>query len=210
MKRGKSYDQKYREPGYYWGKKPSGTAIRLVEVMGETAGQGRRLIDLGCGEGRNAVYFAQHGFDVAGLDVSPTGLRKTRELADEAGAAVETIEADILHWRPRPDSFDVLFSTGTLHYLPPGMRESAFQGYKEGTRAGGYHAVSVFVEKPFVDRAPDAEEASYLWRSGTLLGFYWDWEVLYSIEEIFDCNSGGVPHRHAVNRVIARKPAAGS
>lgn len=210
MERGKSYDQKYRETGYYWGKEPSGTAIRLLDVMGGSGGQGRRLIDLGCGEGRNAVYFARCGFDVAGVDISPTGLHKTQVLADEANAAVETVEADISHWRPMPDSFDVLFSTGTLHYLPPEMRDSVFQAYREATRAGGYHAVTVFVEKPFVKPAPDAEEASYLWRSGMLLGFYWDWEVLYSIEEIFDCNSGGVPHRHAVNRVIARKPGAGS
>ncbi|MCR4392605.1 MAG: hypothetical protein NUV94_07620 [Candidatus Acetothermia bacterium] len=62
------------------------------------------------------------------------------------------------------------------------------------------------MEKPFIPRAPDAEANGHPYRSGELLGYYWDWEILYCTEEIFDCHSSGIPHRHAVNRVIARKP----
>ena len=37
------------------------------------------------------------------------------------------------------------------------------------------------------------------------MGYYWDWEITYSAEEIFDCLSSGIPHQYAVNRVIARR-----
>lgn len=37
------------------------------------------------------------------------------------------------------------------------------------------------------------------------MGYYWDWEILYCTEEIFDCMSSGIPHKHAVNRIIARR-----
>jgi tellurite methyltransferase len=37
------------------------------------------------------------------------------------------------------------------------------------------------------------------------MSYYWEWEILYGTEEIFDCTSSGVPHKHAVNRIIARR-----
>jgi len=64
----------------------------------------------------------------------------------------------------------------------------------------------VFVKKPFIKKAPDTTESENSFRSGELMGYYWDWEIMHCNEEIFDCMSGGVPHEHAVNRVIARRP----
>ena len=64
---------------------------------------------------------------------------------------------------------------------------------------------SVFVHKPFIEKAPDAEKTAYKWISGELLTYYHDWKIEYFVEEIFDCVSSGVPHKHAVNRIIARK-----
>lgn len=46
----------------------------------------------------------------------------------------------------------------------------------------------------------------FFYRSGELLAYYWDWEILHVTEVVFDCGSGGIPHRHAMDVVIARKP----
>jgi len=77
--------------------------------------------------------------------------------------------------------------------------------YREQTSAGGINALSVFVEKPFIAEAPDAETTAYPYRSGELMSYYWDREILCSVEEIFDCPSSGIPHKHAVNGMIARR-----
>jgi tellurite methyltransferase len=103
------------------------------------------------------------------------------------------------------ETYDVIFSTGTLHFLHPEARGQHFQNYKNHTLDRGINALSVFVRKPFIPRAPDADKDAYLFTSGELLSYYWDWEILYSVEEIFDCTSSGVPHKHAVNRIIARR-----
>lgn len=66
--------------------------------------------------------------------------------------------------------------------------------------------MTVLVEKPFIDPAPDAEDSAYLFRSGELMSYYHDWEILFTAEEVFDCNTSGVAHRHAINRIIARRP----
>lgn len=199
-----AYDEVYAEPEFYWGKTPSALCDRVIDIIRPSTGSRPKLLDLGCGEGRNAVYFAQRGFEVVGLDLSLPGLEKTRRYAGEAGVYVETIQADIVDYELE-DTYDVIFSTGTLHYLPPEVRGQRFQSYKDRTSPSGINALSVFVEKPFIPRAPDAESNSYLYRSGELMSYYWDWEILYSVEKIFDCMSSGVPHKHAINRIIARR-----
>ncbi len=202
MKHENPHDERYARPGFYHGKQPSAICERVIEIMRPSADFRPRLLDLGCGEGRNAVYFARHGFQVVGLDTSPVGLEKMERYAQEVGVHVETIQADIVT-HVLEDDYDVIFSTGTLQYLPPEVRTERLQNYKDHTSPDGINVLSVFVRKPFIERAPDGETTAFPWKSGELMGYYWDWEILYSVEEIFDCMSSGVPHKHAVNRIIA-------
>lgn len=84
-------------------------------------------------------------------------------------------------------------------------RAPIFAHYKDFTAPGGLHAVNAFVEKPFLPTPPDYAADEHFYRSGELLAHYWDWEVLFFREQIFDCPSGGVPHRHAMDTLIVRK-----
>lgn len=204
MKKDNPYDQRYAGSEYYHGKKPSAICDEVIEIMCPSADFRPKLLDLGCGEGRNAVYFAHHGFQAVGLDASLPGLQKTKRYAEELGVRVETIQADIVTYALE-DTYDVILSTGTLQYLPPQTRAERFETYKEHTAPGGINVLSCFVEKPFIERAPDAEATAFPYRSGDLMGYYWDWEIIYCAEEIFDCMSSGIPHKHAVNRIIARR-----
>jgi len=198
------YDERYASPGYYWGKSPSQMCYRVLQLL--PPDRPLKLLDIGCGEGRNAVFFARNGYHVTAFDTSGKGVEKARQLAAAAGVSIEARVASINEFR-LTDSFDVLFSTGVLQYVPPELREELFANYREHTNPGGLHALSVFVKKPFIAKAPDGEKTAYKWVSGELLSFYADWRVEYCTEEVFDCMSSGVPHQHAVNRVIARKDA---
>ena len=199
-------DEAYARPEFYWGREPNGLCRRTLELLPKPWGAGRVAVDLGCGEGRDALAFARHGAYAVGVDVSRPGLDKMRRWADEEGLArqVAARHGDIRSFRLDSD-VDVVYSSGTLHYLPPQAREAAFGGWKARTRVGGLHAMNVFVEKPFLAVPPDYAPDEYFFRSGELLGHYWDWEVLHVAEFIFDCRSGGVPHRHAMDEIIARR-----
>lgn len=198
------YDKRYARQDHYWGKKPSAICDNIIQIIHPTQNFHPKLIDIGCGEGRNAIYLAKHGFKVLGLDVSKTGLDKTKKFAEEEGVNIETVQADINNYQ-LTETYDVIFSTGTLHYLSPNLREQTFRNYKEHTTPHGINAFSILVEKPFIPRAPDFDADASLFKSGEIMSYYWDWEILHSMEEIFDCMSSGVPHRHAVNRIIARR-----
>jgi tellurite methyltransferase len=196
------YDAKYEQPGYYWGKKPSSNCCKVLELM--PPDRPLRLLDIGCGEGRNAVFFARNGYQVTAFDLSRAGVDKTRRMAEEAGASLEVFQADLNAFRLTQE-FDILFSTGTLHYISRDVRAELLAHYKRFTRENGLNAFTVFVKKPFVAKAPDGE-AHDPWISGELLTHYHDWKIEFFTEEVFDCMSGGIPHQHAVNRMIARKP----
>ncbi len=200
-----SYDAKYGKEEYYWGKVPSKTCYRILELAPPV--KEMKVLDIGCGEGRNAVFLARNGYKVKGFDLSQNGLDKTEQLAKDVGVNVEVFKADVNEYLLR-EEYDILFSTGVLHYIPKEKRTDIFSNYKVRTNPGGYNAFSVFVNKPFIGPAPDGEPNAQKWLSGELFGYYWDWEILYCTEEIFVCNSGGVPHKHATNRIIARKPLA--
>ena len=196
------YDERYEQPGHYWGKAPSRMCYRVLQLL--PPDRPLRLLDIGCGEGRNAVFFARNGYRVTAFDTSPAGIAKTSQLAADAGVRIEAFVADINVFH-LTEPFDVLFSTGVLQYVPPQARGNLFAHYQEHTRAGGLNAFSVFVKKPFIPESPDAEETAHKWRSGELFTYYHDWRIEFCTEEIFGCISGGVPHQHAVNRMVARK-----
>jgi tellurite methyltransferase len=195
------YDERYARRPYYWGLRPSKLCFQVLQLLPPE--RPVRLLDIGCGEGRNAVFFARNGYHVSAFDASAAGVEKTRRLAEETRVPLEAFAADLLEYR-LTEPYDVLFSTGALHYIPADKRSEILGNYRAFTRPGGLNAFSVFVSKPFIARAPDAEETAARWISGELLTHYHDWKIEFCSEEIFDCMSSGVPHRHAVNRMIAR------
>jgi len=195
-------DRLYRQPGFYWGTEPNRLAHRLLETLPSV--QGKTVVDLGCGEGRDAVYFAKNGLNVIAVDLSQAGLEKAKQWAETEGVALTTVRADLLSHR-MDAKVDAVYSIGVLHYLPPRMRPDTFAHYKAMTQSGGIHTFNVFVEKPYLPVPPDYAQNEYFYRTGEILQYYWDWEILSFEEYVFDCHSGGIPHRHAVNVMMARK-----
>jgi SAM-dependent methyltransferase len=94
-----------------------------------------RALDLGTGDGHNAVWLAAHGWDVTAVDVSRLGLERARALADRAGVDVEWVLADLLAWTPQPRAFD-LVCLFFIH-LPPPERRVVYQRAAGSVAPGG-------------------------------------------------------------------------
>lgn len=196
------YEEEYKTEHYYWGTAPNSACYQVLQKFPPT--KRLRLLDIGCGEGKDAVFFARNGYDVTAFDVSDAGIEKTRRLADQAGVHVNVFKADIQDYR-LDTSFDILFSSGVLHYIKPEFRQDIFANYKSFTSEDGMHVFNVFVQKPFIAPPPEKEPNAHRWYSGELLGLYRDWLIEDSSEIVFDCNSSGIPHRHAMATLMARK-----
>lgn len=196
------YEERYRDPEYYWGLQPSYMCFKVLELCPPT--RPLRLLDAACGEGKNAVFFARNGYSVTAFDLSLSGMDKARRLADKLGLDINFFRANMLDFRlDRP--FDVIFCSGALHYVPPALRGELLENYQANTNEGGLHALNVFVRKPFVHAPSDDKPNRYKWISGELFTHYADWLIAGCEETIFDDMSGGVPHQHCMDTLYAVK-----
>ncbi len=199
------YDARYAQPGWYWGTRPTGLAREVLRVLRSLPRRPRTLIDLGCGEGRDSVYFARNGLRVEGVDISRVGIDKASRRAARLGLSLRFHVGDIRSFRLRRP-VDVVFCSGALNNLPRRIRAARLAHFKGNTARAGIHAMNAFVPKPYLAPPPEMDPSDSPFRSGELLGYYGDWQILDSGQVEFDCNSSGVPHRHAMDVVIAQRP----
>jgi SAM-dependent methyltransferase len=125
------WDARYSErDGAMWSGRPNGRLV--AEVTG--LGPGRAL-DVGCGEGADATWLARNGWRVTAIDISDVALRRAREVAKDAGAAVGWVCGDALRTPFTARSFDLV----SMQYpaLPKAAGEAAVLTLLDTVRPGG-------------------------------------------------------------------------
>ncbi len=88
-----------------WDMGPREELVQLVESERITP---CRAIDLGCGTGSNAVFLAQHGFDVTGVDFATSAIDKAKQRANTAKVEVEFIVDDLTNLQKISGTFEFL------------------------------------------------------------------------------------------------------
>jgi SAM-dependent methyltransferase len=97
----------------------------LVELVKSGKVRPCRTIDLGCGAGNYAIYLAGLGFDVTGVDSSPTAIKYAREKAEKLGVACSFIVADLLgDLNEVQGKFDFGYDWELLHHIMPVDRDT--------------------------------------------------------------------------------------
>jgi len=194
------YDERYQGKEYYWGLNPNRLCYELMKLKPPV--RPYRVLEIGCGEGKDAVFLARCGYRVTAFDESQAGIDKALLLAEKNGAHVDFFKANALDYQIEED-YDVIFSSGFFDYLPDNMKEEFTTVLKEHTVVGGLNVINAFVDKPFVKKKEGQQKTP--WKSGELFSCYHDWLFHKCEEVIFDCNSGGVPHQHCMDVLIAEK-----
>jgi len=107
-----------------------------------------RAVDLGCGAGTNAIFLAEEGFEMTGLDVSPRAIEIARERAAAAGALVTFLVADLLgNLEGIPEGFDFACDWELLHHIFPEDWEKYAGNVHRLLRPGGKYLSVCFSEK---------------------------------------------------------------
>jgi len=126
------WDQRYSTAELIW----TAEANQFVAAETEHLPPGQAL-DLAAGEGRNAIWLAQRGWNATAVDFSQVALDKGRRLAESLDVAdrVTWIRADVVAWTPAPDSYDLVV-IAYLH-LPAEDLRTAVSHAVSGLAAGG-------------------------------------------------------------------------
>lgn len=94
----------------------------LIQVVESGALPRGRALDVGCGTGTNAIWLAQHGYDVLGVDIAPLALEKARAKTPP-GLSCRFAAVDFLAERPEGGPFQLVFDRGCFHVFDePGDR----------------------------------------------------------------------------------------
>jgi tellurite methyltransferase len=179
-------------------------STEVVALAGKLQ-SGARVLDLGCGEGRHAIYLARRGFEVTAIDISKAAIRKLSRLADEAGIRVRALHTDMREYA-FVELFDLIVAHGSLHLIARNAWTKVIGEMKAHTRHGGHNIVAVFTDKL---PSPDDLEPFHvgLFREGELYDHYRDWDIIETWSYILeDEHPGNIHHRHPVNKLVARRP----
>ncbi|MDA8262660.1 MAG: class I SAM-dependent methyltransferase [Actinomycetota bacterium] len=95
------WDERYRSTELLWSAEPN----QFVKQFFAERKQGR-VIDLGCGEGRNSIWLAEQGWKVTGVDFSEVALERAATLAEGRGVSVDWVRADLAGWSAEEPGFD--------------------------------------------------------------------------------------------------------
>jgi len=178
---------------------PSDEIVALANVLPP----GAAILDLGCGEGRNALFLAGRGFKVTAVDISSHGIAKLNSLATSSGIAVQAEVADMRSYS-LVGLFDLIISHGCLHLIGRKEWQRVLEQIKAHTRVSGYNVVAVFTDR--IPPPPDLEEFCVgLFHEGELFTHYADWQITLQQSFIFqDEHPGGIRHTHPLNKIVAR------
>lgn len=150
------WNQRYESEESFLGVTPSPFLRREIGRIVALA-PGKRALDIACGEGRNSVFLAQHGFQVTGLDISDVGIAKARQRAGKAGVTIDFRIADLDDYRIR-ENFDLIIN---FNFLLRSLVPEAFAALADG----GLFILDTIMDSP--DIVP-ARSAEYLLHPGEL------------------------------------------
>ena len=129
------WNERYQQKGHVLGAAPNQfVAERLAGL------EPCLVLDLGSGQGRNAIWLARQGHDVTAVDVSDVATRQAAELAEGAGIALQFIAEDLTTWEPPAESVELVL----LAYLQaPEASRKAVHSKAAGALAPGGHVFIV-------------------------------------------------------------------
>lgn len=150
-----------------------------------------KALDLACGAGRNALWLAEHGWEVTAVDGAAAAIEILRTHAKERALKINAIVADLEkgEFQIEPSRWDLI---AMCYYL----QRNLFEPAKRGVAPGGILISIVHVNEPGEADGP------HRLRPGELEQYFAGWEILHRHEG----KPNDSAHRRSVAEIVARRP----
>ncbi|MFI5494023.1 class I SAM-dependent methyltransferase [Actinoplanes sp. NPDC051859] len=195
------WDNRYAEREQLWSGRPNGALVAATD--GVAPG---RVLDVGCGEGADAVWLAARGWDVTALDVSGVALNRAAGHARDAGVSVRWVHAELVGAPVPPASYDLVSAQyPALLRTPDAAAERALLAAVApgGTLLLVHHAG---MEHRTAEDSGGFDPADYVWPQMVAALLDEDWEVLVDEQRPrVDPGGGAGAHHHEDVVLIARR-----
>ncbi|WP_422376777.1 class I SAM-dependent methyltransferase [Roseibium sp.] len=127
------YELLYRETPHALGEPTQA----FVDFFNRLDASGLSVLDVGCGQGRDALFIARLGHSVTGVDLSSSGIEQLGADAVRENLPIRGVVADLEHYAPEED-FDIVLIDRTLHMLDEPVRLDLLKRLLPAVKAGGW------------------------------------------------------------------------
>ena len=164
----------YCEPKDYFPKKYNSNPVHseVLEAM-QFLSPGKAL-DLGCGQGRNALFLAQQGFDVTAVDQNELALEILQSIVEQEDLEM-TVGLYDINSANLKQSYDLIVSTVVLMFLQADRIPSVIRNMQDQTNPGGYNLIVCAMD---TEDYPCQVPFSFTFKEGELADYYKDWELI--------------------------------
>lgn len=216
------YDTEYQDNPELFGGEPSS----VIRSLGRLIRAGGKVLDIGVGQGRNALALARAGHRVTGIDPSAVAIEATAEKARETGLELTLWQGSVFDYEVLPASFDAILVLGLFQIMARGDISELVGRVECWLAPGGLAFVTAWhVDDPrhaairhrwkktdrHDYRRSDGEIRAYLGR-GEILAFFRGWDVIHHWEGLGpEHRHGESPaERHGLIEFVGRKPTGSS
>ena len=183
------WDKRFGRKEFALGKEPNPFLKRHIHLLPKG-----RALDVATGEGRNAVFLAQNGFDVDAVDISQKGLKKAQKLAREKGVKINTFLVDLDQYPIAKERYDLI---ANFYFL----KRSLIPRIRKGLKKGGRVVFETYLLEHKTLGVGGPKQAKYFLKPNEPLRLFRNFQILFYREGIF--REGG--RRKAVASLIAEK-----
>ena len=180
------------------------TATLLQWLRGKSA---LKVLDLGAGEGADAIRIAQLGHDVTAVDISATGCDKIQDFARQEGVSLHIENDDTLKFLQKSNTrFDVIIMHGILHYVA--SPEALLREVQCKTAHGGVNSLAAFSRETPIPEPHLIVPVFQVDENSLSEIQYGNWSTRTFLEnnKLEQSHSDFPPHRHSFVKIFATKP----
>ncbi len=195
------WDERYGAETFMYGTEPNDFLREQVALLPKSG----EVLCLAEGEGRNAVFLAQHGLRVTGVDGSAVGLAKAHKLAAARGVTIETQVADLSDWDLGEARWDVIVSIWA--HLPAPLRASLHPRIARALRPGGLLVLEHYHPKQLAYKTGGPPDPTMMLTLDELSKSFPGWIPEHTFEGERDVQEGaGHSGRSFVTQARLRRP----
>lgn len=209
------WEESYQKTNQLWSSNPDAKLMQYFDLI-----KRGNLLDLGIGEGRNALPFIFSGFNIDGVDISETAIKRCEEKFAKKDCTIDLIISDLRKYDIKKDNYTIIIAANVLNFFKKSEIDIIIRKIKEGLKEEGIVYLSVFstLEQRYnslKESNKQVEENTFyidekdsyvhFFTQEELNKYFLDFELICCCEGLeYDSNDGD-PHYHGIIEFMARK-----
>lgn len=209
------WEQAYVSNESLWATGPDSLLYNYIKLV-----PNGKVLDIGVGEGRNALYLAKKGFSVEGLDISKTAVERCRSASEGENLNLNVYTGDIRDTTIQPNTYSLIVATWILHFFTKSEMKNIVERLKNGLTNSGLIYITVFsTQDPQYKRQTAGKTSAPTNVTTTnqqkhhvsfftleeVLGMFDDFNIIHIADTVALDISHGKPHYHGFIEYMGKK-----